>query len=166
MNVTAYIGFGSNLGDLVDNFNQASLLLKSNPQIEVLRVSGLYHTEPLTPHNEAQPWYLNSVFEIQTSLTLHSLLGAVKAIEQAMGRATHKRWASRKIDLDILFYGNVIYGDDKLHVPHKEMIHRKFVLKPLCDLIPDFIHPDLEIPLKDILKHSTDHLQVSPYNVK
>lgn len=158
MTVMAYIGFGSNLGDLTANLKTARQKLDNHPQISVRRSSRLYRSEPLTPDQEDQPWYLNAVFEITTELTLHQLFTFLKQIERAMGRRQIKRWASRIVDLDILFYGTAIYQDNLITVPHAEMINRMFVLKPLCDLIPDFLHPDIELPLRDILAHCDDTL--------
>lgn len=160
MPVTTYIGFGSNLGDLSHNFDQARLRLTLSPEITVLRVSPLYHSEPLTQNGDRQPWYLNAVFEIQTSLSLHDLFARLKAIETDMGRKSRRRWAARLIDLDILFYGPLIYSDDVITVPHPEIIHRRFVLKPLCDLVPDFIHPDLELSLSELLENTDDKLKI------
>lgn len=159
MAITAYIGFGSNLGDLLDNFKKAQAKLAQHPDIEILRSSRLYRSEPLTPDGQDLPWYLNGVVEISTTLSLHRLLELLKKIEKSLGRKTRKRWASRVIDLDILFYGNVVYQDREIQIPHGEMIYRKFVLKPLCDLIPDFRHPDLDLPLSELLAHTPDKLQ-------
>lgn len=162
MSVVSYIGFGSNLGDLSSNLKHARALLTQHPKVEFQRLSRLYRSEPLTPDGEEQPWYLNCVFEISTTLTLHELLHVLKDIERQMGRKQVKRWASRIVDLDILFYGNVVYQDKHVTIPHDELINRKFVLEPLCDLISDFVHPDIELPLCDILKHCDDALITEP----
>lgn len=162
MSITAYIGFGTNLGDVLKNHHVARTKISDHPEIQITRISHLYQSEPLTKDGETQPWYLNSVFEISTSLTLHKLFEALKQIETSMGRKSRRRWASRIVDLDILFYGNVVYADEEIKIPHPEMIYRNFVLKPLCDLIPDFIHPDVEMPLKEILENTSDTLQIKP----
>jgi len=162
MSITAYIGFGSNLGDVLKNFHVAKTKLGDHDQIQLKRASRLYQSEALTVNGEKQPWYLNCAFEIETSLSLHKLFEALKKIETSMGRKHRKRWASRIIDLDILFYGDVIYADRELKIPHPEMIHRKFVLTPLCDLIPDFIHPDIELSMREILENTSDSLEIKP----
>ena len=113
MQETAYIGFGSNMGDLHKNFLQAQKYLGTHPQIELLRTSNAYQTEPLTKETtEKQSWYLNAVFEITTSLTIRELFASLQNIEKSMGRTSQKkRWQPRILDLDILFYGQFVYQD-------------------------------------------------------
>ncbi len=162
MTVTAYIGFGSNQGDLEKNLKDALNRLNLNDEITVLRVSRLYHTEPLTKDDKEQPWYLNTVIEITTSLSLHKLLYTLKDIEKGMGRKSTAKWKPRIVDLDILFYAKVIYKDDELRVPHRDILERNFVMKPLCDLIPDFEHPEYNMTIREILSCSKDKLKVEP----
>ena len=165
MPITAYIGFGSNLGDLLGNLEKASQYLAAHPEITLKKLSKLYETEPLKKeHDEKHPWYLNCVMEIETNLTLHKLFQALKNTEKTMGRRTRSRWQPRNVDLDILFFGNVIYEDKELHIPHRSLTERNFVLKPLCDLIPDFIHPEFNMTLQNIFASSQDLLQVRELN--
>lgn len=160
MPVCAYVAFGTNLGDLLGNAHKAHHLLNQETGVRVLRVSPYYRTEPLTLHGEAQPWYLNGVFEIETGLDIKSLHAALQRIELAMGRHPHPRWHSRIMDLDLLFYGDMIYQDPELQVPHREIIHRRFVLAPFVDLSPDWIHPEFRMPMDEILAFTTDGLKV------
>lgn len=163
MRLKAYIGFGTNLGDLTANFARAKTELLKIDGILDLRASPLYYTEPLTKDGETQPWYLNGVFEIVTSLSLHQLFFALKDIEKAMGRSGRKKWAPRIVDLDLLFYDSVIYSDDLLTLPHQEIANRLFVLLPLHDLAPDLMHPEFEMPVRELLQANQDALKVTRY---
>lgn len=160
MEGSAFIGFGTNLGDLVENCRVARDKLVLTPGIRMLRSSPLYRTEPLTPNGESQPWYLNGVFEITTDLTLHGLFDELQRIECEMGRKPHKKWASRVMDLDLLFYDDVIFSDAVLDVPHREVSNRRFVLKPFCDLSPDHIHPAFQMTVAEILQEAPQGLRV------
>lgn len=162
MGLTTYIAFGANIGDVLKSFNDARAKLADHPEIKLKRTSKLYQTEPLTQNGEELPWYLNAVFEIETTLTLHKLFEFLQKIEMDLGRTKRKKWASRIIDLDILFFGSVIYKDKYLSIPHPPLVKRRFVLKPLCDLIPDFIHPEYDMTIKDLLSSCEDQLEVIP----
>lgn len=163
MSHTAYIGFGSNQGDRLANYQTAKTQLLQTTDVTLKRESPLYHTQPMTLDGAAQEWYLNAVFEVSTTLTLHNFFKALKKIERDMGRDFKQpRWSTRLVDLDILFFGDFVYKDRVLMVPHKELIHRRFVLKPLCDLVPDFIHPAIELTLAEILANTRDTLAVMP----
>jgi 2-amino-4-hydroxy-6-hydroxymethyldihydropteridine diphosphokinase len=160
---TAYIGFGSNLGDLLHNFYVAQDHLCATAQTQVSRISKLYSSEPLAPKGDVQPWYLNAVFELKTDLSPHELFDRLKKIEQLMGRKSHRKWASRIIDLDLLFFQDLIFSDQILSVPHRQIENRRFVLMPLCDLIPNFSHPEFELTLQELLAECQDPLQVNNF---
>lgn len=164
MQVKAYIGFGSNVGDLIQNFSTAEKKIEQAEGVQCLRGSRLYYSEPLTPDGKSQPWYLNAVFEVQTTLTLHQLFIQLKRIEMKMGRLKKKRWAPRVIDLDILFYDQIIFEDELLRVPHREILNRKFVLYPMNDLAPDFAHPEYKMTMQELLGLSEDPLRVRAYS--
>lgn len=166
MTQTAYIGFGSNLGDLMQNLKNVQEKLAEIQGVKVLRTSKLYRSEPHTLTPEKQPWYLNAVIEIETSYPPQSLFTKLKTIEQSLGRKKTGKWQPRVVDLDILFFGNVIYQDKELRIPHREIPNRKFVLAPLCDLVPHFKHPELKFTTQEILKHTADTLEVTPYESK
>ena len=163
MPVTAYIGFGSNLGDLYHNYLLAKEKILAHPQILIKREAPLYRSQALTLNHETQPDYLNGVIEVETDLTLYALFHFLKSVEQSMGRRTARRWAPRVVDLDILFFGDMVYQDDTLCVPHAEMINRLFVLKPLVDLIPEFIHPDLNMTVYELFSGLEPVAPVEPF---
>jgi 2-amino-4-hydroxy-6-hydroxymethyldihydropteridine diphosphokinase len=133
--VIAYLGLGANLGDRAAALSGALRALAATPGIEVLRVSGLYETEPqgLT----GQPWFLNCVAEVRTSLDPQALLRACQAVELAFGRERTVRWGPRTLDVDVLLYGEAILDTPELRVPHPRLHQRAFALVPLCELAPD-----------------------------
>lgn len=163
MPITAYIGFGSNLGELQKNLFLAKEKIGALVDVNSLRFSPLYYSEPLTHDGECQPWYLNAVFEITTILSPHALFDALKTIEHEMGRRSREKWAPRIVDLDLLFYGDMIYADDVLRIPHQEVTNRRFVLKPLNDLAPAFMHPEFGLTVREMLAVNRDPLEVREF---
>jgi len=156
MSILAYIGFGSNLGDRFCNYQTALAKLKNLSGVAPVHESKLYQSEPLT---EGQPWYLNAAFEIVTSQTLRDLFCALRNIEKEMGREKRTKWESRIVDLDILFYGDLVFSDAEIRVPHKEIPNRRFVLLPLKDLNPELIHPEFKVTVTELLENMDNKLK-------
>src|ERR1044071_4784428 len=129
----AYLGMGSNVGDRAANLWEASRRVHELPRTRIARLSPLYETEPIGPD---QPWFLNAVAEVETSLPADDLLAQFKRIERKMGRGPSERWGPRLIDLDILLYGDERIATSELTVPHTELWNRRFVLIPLLDVLP------------------------------
>lgn len=160
-----FLGLGTNLGDRELNLITARDLLMKH-DVLVLGQSSVLETKPLGGLD--QPDYLNQVVECQTDLSPEELLQVCKAVEKEMGRpvsvdlgnvqfgqkAAEPKWESRIIDIDILFYGDWIVEQPGLSIPHKGVAERDFVLAGLCELAPDFVHPQLKKPLKDLLAAS------------
>jgi 2-amino-4-hydroxy-6-hydroxymethyldihydropteridine diphosphokinase len=146
--VKVYLGLGSNLGDREVNLQTAVRRLGKHVAVDAL--SDLYETPPMGPPD--QPWYLNAVCGGLTTLAPRELLAFAKAIEQQMGRIPTMHWGPRSIDVDILFYGDCVYHDSDLVIPHPGIRHRAFVLRPLADIAPDLIHPRLRKPVSALLK--------------
>lgn len=135
---TAYIALGSNLGDRVANCRKA-IGLMAGRGIEIVRVSSFYETEPWGV--EDQPMFINAAAEARTALEPMELLKTLKAIEDSMGRERTGRWGPRTIDLDILFYGEAVLESGALRVPHPDAHLRAFVMAPLAEIAPGFVHP-------------------------
>ncbi len=135
-----YIGFGSNLGDRLENIRCAVDLLKASPWVGLLRVSAVYETAPWDTDTK-QPDYLNLVAEVETTVDPADLLKLLGGIEQALGRRRQEPKGPRTIDLDILYCGSQIIKETGLTIPHPGARARFFVLKPLADLVPDFVDP-------------------------
>ena len=146
----AFIGIGSNLGDRKANFLEAVDRIRKLPGTRMMKQSSLYESEPL---GDARTWFVNAVIELETEFSAEELLKRLKAIETAMGRkrVRGKRWGSRVIDLDILFFDNEIIDKRSLKVPHPELQNRRFVLAPLSELAPQLIHPKLSATISELL---------------
>jgi len=141
----AYIGIGANLGDRRANCKAAVRMLETSGLVRITACSGWYETEPLVPNGTDSTRvnkFINGAVKIETALGPKELLGLLKKIETSLGRdLSAQKWASRRIDLDILFYDDVVMSADELTIPHPELHKRLFVLEPLCDIAPAFIHP-------------------------
>ncbi|MBI4432954.1 MAG: 2-amino-4-hydroxy-6-hydroxymethyldihydropteridine diphosphokinase [Candidatus Omnitrophica bacterium] len=151
-----FLGIGSNLGDRKANIERAIVLLKENENIEVLAVSDLIETEP-EGGPQGQEKYWNGAIKIQTQIMPLELLSHLKNIERRLGRKKDAEPNSpRPVDLDILFYGDVVIIDGKrLTIPHPRLASRRFVLEPLSELAPDWVHPQFQKTVKELLDSST-----------
>ena len=143
---TAYIGFGSNLGDRKDFIDKAIKMLAENEQVESVSLSELIETAPLGGAN--QPDFLNAVAQVRTSLTPEALFQTLIEIENRLGRDRQEKWASRTIDLDLLLFGDRIIETAELTVPHQQMHLRSFVLAGLCRLNPKLVHPVMNVTVR------------------
>jgi 2-amino-4-hydroxy-6-hydroxymethyldihydropteridine diphosphokinase len=145
----AIIGFGSNLGDRVLTCRQALELLGRHPQVSLQRVSSLYRSEPVGFTD--QDWFINGVVICQVDVTPEALLGITLEVEQSLGRIRKKRWGPRTLDLDILFFGRHCLSLPGLTIPHPRLHERRFVLVPLVEIAPDWIHPVLNLSMEELL---------------
>ena len=138
----AYIALGSNLGNKRLNIETGIQLIKKISQTKFKRVSRLYKTPAEGKTN--QPNFLNAVARIDTELDAETLLDELMSIEKRVGRVrTGEKNEPRVIDLDILLYGNEVYNNIRLTIPHPRMHQRRFVLEPLNEIAPDLVHPTL-----------------------
>lgn len=144
----SYIALGSNVGDKLKNINSALKEIKNNPDCELVTLSSIYETGPYGYTKQEN--FLNAAAEISTNLDLVSLFGFLKSIEEKLGRLKTIKWGPRVIDIDILFYNNIIYNDNVITVPHKGIPERDFVLVPLSEIAPDLVHPVLNRKISDI----------------
>lgn len=161
MRETAYIGFGSNVGDRVDFCDRAVTLLSLLPHSRVTGISMLYETEPV--HDRTDPgngWFLNGVVQLETDVTPKSLLAVLREIERSLGRDQDNRSGPRTIDLDLLFYGDHTITESDLVVPHPRLHQRRFVLVPMSELDPLFVHPTLQRTVNQLLAETTDTSEV------
>lgn len=143
-----YLSLGSNLGDREKNLETALSELE-NEGVLILKKSSIYETAPWG--YEKQPEFLNIAMEGLTLLGPYDLLKLIKEIESKMGRKKTIKYGPRVIDIDIIFYNNIILKSKVLTIPHPLMHKREFVLKPLCEIVPDFIHPELKLSVKEML---------------
>lgn len=153
-----YIGFGSNIGDRLAHIRNAMHALAETEGITLQKISSVYQTDPVGYETQAQ--FLNGVAAIETHLPPLSLLCTLKNIEASVGRQHRIRWGPREIDLDILMYGDLCFQTEKLVIPHPEMHLRRFVLAPLAEIAPDFVHPVLKETIQILLERLEDDKSV------
>ena len=132
-----YLALGSNLGNRLANLKQAVAAL--SPQMEVKAKSPVYETPPRG--YEDQPRFLNQVIKVKTYLEPEPLLKHIKRLEVTLGRKASFQNGPRLIDIDILFYDDLILNTASLVIPHPRLHERGFVLLPLMDIDPDLVHP-------------------------
>ncbi len=131
-----YLGIGSNLGARIHNLEVAmGALCSTRKDMEVLDCSSIIETDPVG--GPSQGLYLNGVLKIETSLSPKKLLKTLKKIEKGMGRTKSIRNAPRIIDLDILFYDDIVVDKKRLIIPHPRILERDFVMIPLKELLPE-----------------------------
>ena len=142
-----HIGIGSNLGNREENCEKAiGLLIESG--IIVTRMSSLIETEPWGVTNQQK--FINAAVEAHTDLGPEELLSTLKKIEREMGRQLSLKWGPRLVDLDILFYDDLVMKTDDLEIPHPYIKEREFVLRPLAEIAPEKVHPVLKKTVRQL----------------
>ncbi len=148
---TAYLSIGSNKGDKKENLNLAIDCLEHHTLIRVLAVSSFYKTQP--QNFEDQDWFVNAALKVETQAAPEELLEILKLIELSLDKEGKAfRFGPRMIDLDIIYYQNQIVKTKYLDIPHPRMQERCFVLRPLCDIGADTLHPVLDKTPEQLLK--------------
>ena len=152
----AFIAIGSNLGERIENCMRAVEAISDFAKITAL--SSIYETEPVD--YEDQPDFINCVVEIETSIPPFDLLIFLQRVETAIGRERIEEQGPRVIDLDIIFYNNLVIEIEDLIIPHPRAHFRRFVLEPLFEIAPDFIHPSLKVSVCELLDNLKDMKRV------
>jgi len=143
-----FIALSANVGNKQENISQAISYLKT--YVSNMRIANVYMTKPM--YHEKQDNFLNSVIQGYTKLSSEKLLHITQGIEKKIGRVRRFRNGPREVDIDILFYDNSIIERKNLIIPHPKVFERDFVLQPLVDLEPDFVHPVLKKTMKELLE--------------
>lgn len=156
-----FLLLGSNLQDRKMMLAQAREQLEKS-SVWICAQSGLYETEAWG--NTQQPPFLNQVLRIRTGLTPEVLLQIIHNIETQLGRTRYEHWGPRCIDIDILYFDNLILTMENLKIPHPEIHNRRFTLFPLTELAPDFRHPVLNLTNAELLKRCQDPLLAQRIN--
>ncbi|MCS7202302.1 MAG: 2-amino-4-hydroxy-6-hydroxymethyldihydropteridine diphosphokinase [Dictyoglomus sp.] len=143
----AFIGIGTNLGDKIKNIDEALNRLKDKG-LNIIKISSIIETEPYGYKNQDN--FLNAVCLIETDLSPFELLDLLLEVEKEMGRVRTIKWGPRIIDLDIIFYDDLIINHEKLIIPHPDAHNRIFVMEPLFEIEPDFLHPIFKKTVREI----------------
>lgn len=153
-----FLGLGSNIGDRLFYINSAIEKISAIENVTLSASSAIYETEPWGVTD--QELYLNCAVKIETELPPDELFVHIKMIEKELGREVTEKWTARKIDIDILFYDDIIFDDGKLSIPHSKIQERNFVLIPLNEIDNELVHPVYGKTVRELLEDSKDSLQV------
>jgi 2-amino-4-hydroxy-6-hydroxymethyldihydropteridine diphosphokinase len=163
-----YIGIGSNLNGKnnetpLQNCKKALVELKK--EVNICKISSWYKSEPIPVSN--QPWFINGVIEISTNKSSLDLLKFILSIEEVFGRVRKKKNEARILDLDIIDYKKkILYIKNKLIIPHPRMHERSFVLQPLSELNPKWMHPIKKKGIKELIRNLNDKQKISKISKK
>ncbi|WP_212003146.1 2-amino-4-hydroxy-6-hydroxymethyldihydropteridine diphosphokinase [Chitinophaga sp. HK235] len=158
---TAILLIGGNLGDRIANLQKAIQYIAAEAG-EVIKTSALYQTAPWGSVD--QPDYLNQGLEIHTTLDALTLLHTLLGIERRIGRIRQEKWGARVIDIDLIFFNSEIVSLPELKLPHPRMHLRQFVLVPLNEIVPDYLHPVLHKTVRQLQQECPDDLSALKLN--
>lgn len=156
MMLRCFVGLGANIGNPLEQLQEASERLRHHGELKNVAVSAVYRNRPMGPQD--QPDYLNAVARFDTALAAPSLLSELQSLEHLAGRVRGQRWGPRTLDLDLLLYGDECIDSDQLTVPHPGLEHRVFVLVPLLELAG----ADFRLPGGTRLSHALARCPDSP----
>lgn len=155
-----YLQLGSNIGDRLDNLDQSIKIITERIG-NVLEKSSVYESTPWGVENQRN--FLNQVIFVKSNFDPYTILDLVLQIEKDMGRIRIEKWGERIIDIDILFIDDLIIESENLCIPHEFISKRKFVLQPMCEIAPGFIHPKLNKTISQLLEECIDEEKVNVY---
>ncbi|MDX9789091.1 MAG: 2-amino-4-hydroxy-6-hydroxymethyldihydropteridine diphosphokinase [Desulfobacterales bacterium] len=150
-----FISIGSNIGDRKANCLNGILSLSGLEGVIIKKTSQFYETEPVDYRD--QDWFVNAALRLKTVLSPFDLLDALKRVEKKVGRKENPvRFGPRVLDLDIILYDDLVLSAPNLIIPHPRMHERRFVLKPICDIAPDTVHPVMQRTIRQLLNALKD----------
>ncbi|WP_186756960.1 2-amino-4-hydroxy-6-hydroxymethyldihydropteridine diphosphokinase [Echinicola salinicaeni] len=150
---------GGNLGDRQALLKEA--VLELGKQFEILKLSGIYETAAWGGKSSGN--YLNMAVLLSTDKSPMEVLNIGLEIENALGRKREVKWGDRTMDIDIIYFGEQVMQTERLKVPHPMMSNRRFVLVPLSEILPHFIHPQLKMSSQDLLEKCSDKSEVKRF---
>lgn len=152
------LGFGSNTGNRLSKILSAIKRLSLNRNFDLIDVSSIYETEPWGYSKQNR--FLNCCGVFLCRLDAGSLVSFLQKTEKALGRVERGRWNAREIDIDVLFYGKKIINKTRVKIPHPLIRERNFVMIPLLELVPGYVHPELGIAIESLIASSEDKCSV------
>lgn len=147
------LGIGGNQKNRIENLDKCRNLIEERLGL-ISKASSIFESEPWG--FDSQLWFLNQVLVLNSENDPLRVLKIIHEIEHDLGRVRTSVYSDRPVDVDILFYGDLILNDPLLQIPHKHLAERKFVLEPLVELIPEFIHPVLKLSCQELLEKCDD----------
>jgi 2-amino-4-hydroxy-6-hydroxymethyldihydropteridine diphosphokinase len=150
-----FLGIGGNTGNKHDNFDKVYTFIK-NELGDIIKRSSVYETPPWGFQSDENFW--NQILVIETGFSPEELLQKIAEIENWFGRIREKSgYISRKMDIDILYFDELVLNNEKLTIPHPQIANRLFVLVPLAEIAPDFVHPTLRLTSLQMLENCPDN---------
>jgi len=149
-----YLGLGSNMGDKNVNIKKAIEIFANDESTKLIKCSSLIETKPYGYVDQDD--FLNGVMLVATSKSPEEVLDLIGCVEKELLRVREIHWGPRTIDVDILFYDDIIMNTKDLTIPHSQIQYREFVLKPLCEIASDLIHPVFKRSVNDLYKELKD----------
>ncbi len=148
-NSLVYLSLGSNIGEKIYYINQAISMINKIDGTNITAISSIYNTPPIG-YTE-QDFFLNCAVEIMTTLTPIQLLHQIQSIEKTLGRERTIKWGPRSIDIDIIFFDQLIINEPDIQIPHPHLQDRAFVMLPLNDINSEFLHPYYKKTVRELL---------------
>jgi len=153
-----FLGIGTNLGNRESNLSEAILKIEEHIG-QVLQTSSVYETAPWG--FDAENDFLNMAVSVETDHSPAEIMKKITRIESMLGRERNQdRYSSRIIDIDILLYDDLVINEKGLKIPHRLMHERRFVLVPLCEIVPDILHPVLRMTISSLLIDCRDRSKI------
>jgi 2-amino-4-hydroxy-6-hydroxymethyldihydropteridine diphosphokinase len=156
MSTITYLSLGGNLGNTIEIF-QNSMEILTKKVGKITQLSSLYQTAAWGPIPQND--FINQVIEVETYISAQELMDALLEIELQMGRIRNERWGPRTLDLDIIFFDDQIISTENLEIPHPRMTERKFVLVPMTEINPSFVHPKIQKTMDQLLLECEDECE-------
>jgi len=157
MSFNVFISLGGNLGNTLEIFKNSYLEIEKKIG-RISAFSKIYQTAAWGKTDQAD--FLNQVISLETDLNPEKIMSTLLEIELFFGRRRDVIWGPRILDLDILFLGNQIVSSENLAIPHPQIAHRRFVLIPMVEIAPHFLHPELQQTMLELLEQTTDQQSV------
>jgi 2-amino-4-hydroxy-6-hydroxymethyldihydropteridine diphosphokinase len=157
-----YLGLGSNVGERIENIRKVINFFSNDSRFVDVKLSSLYET---VPYGEIkQENFVNGIISFQTKISIDLLFDLTKSLEKKIGRIKRKTWGPREIDIDILLFGDLVIKNERISIPHKDLLNRDFVIVPLLEINDELIHPIEKKKIKSFLSELNDKYIIGKIN--